>query len=60
LIVDVLNRWISEEQMALELMKRGIPLKAEQIRDFLSTHGAPKDLKVVQHLICTPEVQEYV
>jgi hypothetical protein len=46
--------------MALELMKRGIPLKDEQIRDFLSTHGSPKDLKAVQQLICNPEVQEWV
>jgi hypothetical protein len=60
LILDVLNRKVTEDQMARELLKRGIPLKSEQIRNFLLTQGVPKDLEAVQLLVCTPEVQEWI
>ncbi len=47
-IVDVLNRQISEKQMAQELAKKGIQLRTEQIRDFIATYGVPKDPEAVQ------------
>ena len=47
-IVDVLNRQISEQQMAQELAKKGIQLRTEQIGDFIATYGVPKDPEAVQ------------
>ncbi len=47
-IVDVVNRQISEQQIAQELAKKGIQLRTGHIRDFIATIGVPKDPKAVQ------------
>ena len=47
-IVDILNYQLSEQQMAQELVKKGIQLRTEQIRDFIATQSVPITPEAVQ------------
>ena len=41
MIVDVMNRQISHEEMAQKFSRKGLALRTEQIRDFITANGAP-------------------
>jgi len=59
LIVDALNEQCTEEEMAQKLKRKGLALSTEQIRNFISTHGAPQNIEAVQPLLQTSEVQQW-